>query len=175
MKKLLHYLSWETVLGVGGTVLITLAITLFAHAPADFAAQQEQWRLSQGLRPMPAPPPPGRLGAEKVPQAPLVAARFSLGGGGRDATLMQLANDRGVVAKGAEYYQMFCLSCHGLGNVGGDSPSNLFDDIWYRGATPAEIELTVLDGYLPTGMPAWRGMLPDDTLAAITAYMLSFQ
>jgi len=173
MKKLLQRSSWESVAGIGGTTLLALALVLYAHSPDPLVEETAAWRATRPIPAMPPAAPPGRLGAEPVEQAPLVAQSLVDGGTERDEAILHLTRDPGALAKGAETYQMFCASCHGTGNLGGDSPSNLFDTVWYRGSTPAEIEKTILQGYLPTGMPGWQGMLPEEQLAAVAAYLVS--
>ncbi|MCH6256398.1 cytochrome c [Puniceicoccaceae bacterium K14] len=93
----------------------------------------------------------------------------------RDLYLKEKATDSVVVEKGKESYQAFCLACHGEESVTVESVSNLFDDKWYRGGTPEKIESSILKGYLDTGMPPWEGMLPEEDIVSIVAYLLSFE
>ncbi|MFW5883576.1 MAG: c-type cytochrome [Verrucomicrobiota bacterium] len=96
----------------------------------------------------------------------------------RDAELWAMALDDEIVAEGKGLYDSFCLSCHGTvadARRAGDSPSNLYDDKWYFGSRPEEIERLIHVGALEKGMPPWKGMLPDEQLAAMTAYLLTYQ
>lgn len=174
MKAIFNMLSWQTIVGVCGTALLALALTLFARTPSQVELQREALLSTRGVPPMPPLSAFGMLGAEPAPAAPPPTGNtLSEGATSRDREILQLAAEDGVISKGAETYQMFCASCHGVANIGGDSPSNLFDTVWYRGNTPAAIERTILEGYMPTGMPAWQGMLPEEQLASVAAYLVS--
>lgn len=105
----------------------------------------------------------------------LGACAFSTEVSERDLALKEMSVDAEVVAKGREMYQAFCMACHGAEDVSIDSVSNLFDQKWYRGGTPKEIESSIRNGYLDTGMPPWGEMIPAEDLESIVAYLLSFQ
>lgn len=82
------------------------------------------------------------------------------------------ANDPAAVREGERLFgQMNCAGCHGYDLKGGMGP-DLTDPFWRYGGTPAEIFKSVHDGR-PKGMPAWGGMLADEDIWRITAYIQS--
>lgn len=93
----------------------------------------------------------------------------------RDAELWSLAGDPSVIKIGRESYDVFCYACHFGPTDGQGSPSNVFDDTWYHGGEPTEIDKSIRVGIMEKGMPGWNGMIPDDEIDAITAYLLSYQ
>jgi mono/diheme cytochrome c family protein len=97
-------------------------------------------------------------------------------GNGRDSFLRGLAEDASIVLNGKMQYEAFCLACHGGKTpVAAGSPSYLFDGTWHHGSRPQDIEKIIRDGYLDMGMPPWGGMVPDEDIEAMTAYLLSNQ
>ncbi|EDY81625.1 hypothetical protein VDG1235_1243 [Verrucomicrobiia bacterium DG1235] len=70
---------------------------------------------------------------------------------------------------------MFCQACHGAEDAGIDSPSNLFDPKWYYGGSRSGIELTIRNGIIDKGMPAWGEMIPEEDINALVDYIISFQ
>lgn len=105
--------------------------------------------------------------APTAPAAPAPSAR--------DAELLAKAKDAALIKQGKDTYAGLCLACHGPEKNDVDSPSNLFDPKWYHGATPTQIEATILKGVLEKGMPGWGEILPAEDTTAVTAYLLSFQ
>jgi len=93
----------------------------------------------------------------------------------RDAELRAALDNPAVVKRGKKIYRDLCQSCHGDEKATGDAVSNLFDAKWYHGGRPSEIEHSTLTGFLDKGMPAWKDVLPPEDVAAVTAYLLSFQ
>ena len=164
--------KWDTLLAVLGSVTMVTAIYGIAHhGPALLTT-----------RPEPAKPPvaafggagPAIVSGPRVPAAPTGQAP-STAGDSRGSFLLSLVSDGAVLAHGEEQYAMFCAACHGLGNIGDDSPSNLFNNRWVHGGSPTDIENLIRIGYLDTGMPGWDGMLPDETIEALVAYLLASQ
>jgi cytochrome c oxidase cbb3-type subunit 3 len=95
--------------------------------------------------------------------------------GNRDAELTTAAANPSVVKQGRELYVALCQQCHGAQGNKTDSPSNLFDEKWYHGSRPSQIEQSILAGIPAKGMPAWGEALPAEDTTAVTAYLLSFQ
>lgn len=93
----------------------------------------------------------------------------------RDAELLAAAKKPSIVKSGKATYIALCQTCHADPKVKGDSPSNLFDDKWYHGGRPHEIERTILQGVLDKNMPAWGAVLPPEDTTAVAAYLLSMQ
>ncbi|MCX6936822.1 MAG: c-type cytochrome [Verrucomicrobia bacterium] len=108
------------------------------------------------------------------------AAAVAAAGGDRNTVLAAMAKDKNLVKLGGENFEMFCVSCHGrpgalLPGVADASPSNLFDQAWFHGGLPSEIEKTIVQGFNDKGMPAWDGMLEKDKIESLVAYIYSFQ
>lgn len=159
--------KWDTLVAVLGCIAIIAAITCVAHYGREVSARQ-------------AAPTPSAAVVERASASPAGggdAARLrpADAGNGRDAFLLTLAGDEDVISHGREQYQMFCAACHGVGDVGDDSPSNLFNNQWVHGGDPADIEKLIREGYLDAGMPGWDGMIPDETIEAMVAYLLVSQ
>ena len=96
----------------------------------------------------------------------------------REKELLAASTDSAVVRKGRETYASLCQSCHGEEKARdslGDSPSNLFDEKWYNGRLPTDVERNILNGFSDKGMPAWKEVLPAEDTTALAAYLLSFQ
>lgn len=96
----------------------------------------------------------------------------------REKELLAASTDSAVVRRGREAYAGLCQSCHGEEKAKdsmGDSPSNLFDEKWYNGSQPTDVERNILNGFFEKGMPAWKEALPAEDTTALAAYLLSFQ
>ena len=93
----------------------------------------------------------------------------------RDAELLAAAKKVSIVKSGKATYVALCQACHADAKAKGDSPSNLFDEKWYHGGRPHEIEHTILQGVLEKNMPVWGAVLPPEDTTAVTAYLLSLQ
>jgi cytochrome c oxidase cbb3-type subunit 3 len=65
---------------------------------------------------------------------------------------------------------MNCAGCHTNGG-GGMAPS-LMDNQWIYGGRLEQIHQTLVEGR-PNGMPAWGGVLPDEQLWQLAAYVRS--
>jgi cytochrome c oxidase cbb3-type subunit 3 len=75
------------------------------------------------------------------------------------------------ISEGQRYYEWFnCSGCHAHG--GGDVGPALMDDEWRYGGAITQIRASIADGR-PNGMPAFGGMIPDEQLWQIAAYVRS--
>jgi cytochrome c oxidase cbb3-type subunit 3 len=75
------------------------------------------------------------------------------------------------INEGQRYYEWFnCSGCHAHG--GGDVGPALMDDEWRYGGAITQIRASIADGR-PNGMPAFGGMIPDEQLWQIAAYVRS--
>jgi cytochrome c oxidase cbb3-type subunit 3 len=75
------------------------------------------------------------------------------------------------ISEGQRYYEWFnCSGCHAHG--GGDIGPALMDDEWRYGGAITQIRASIADGR-PNGMPAFGGMIPDEQLWQIAAYVRS--
>ena len=72
--------------------------------------------------------------------------------------------------RGKRYYNQFnCIGCHGPHGGGGMGPS-LSNTTFLYGQEPENIYLTILQGR-PRGMPVYGGLLPDDVIWDLVAYV----
>ena len=82
------------------------------------------------------------------------------------------AREREAAQRGMQFFnQMNCVGCHAPNGAGGMGPS-LSDSKFIYGSEPANIYLSILQGR-PKGMPAWGGMLPDEVIWDLVAYIQS--
>jgi cytochrome c oxidase cbb3-type subunit 3 len=83
-----------------------------------------------------------------------------------------VADDPEAVQNGMNYFnQMNCVGCHAPNGAGGMGPA-LSNAKFIYGAEPENIYLSILQGR-PNGMPAWGGMLPDEVIWDLVAYIKS--
>lgn len=167
--------SWESIVGTGGSLAILFSFYTLGQSQAESAKERELAGLNSGVITRAPATAIGLLGAEPkatVAPTPTLASNEALSDP-RDLELLALSQDPAVVVEGGSQYAMFCVACHAAADIGGESPSNLFDTVWYHGAKPSEIEQTILNGYLDAGMPPWQGMIPDDQIAAMVAYLIA--
>jgi len=81
-----------------------------------------------------------------------------------------VADDPEAVQRGMDYFiQMNCVGCHAPNGAGGMGPA-LSNAKFIYGGEPENIYLTILQGR-PRGMPAWGGMLPDQVIWDLVAYI----
>ena len=75
------------------------------------------------------------------------------------------------VGEGKRYYEWYnCYSCHAAG--GGDIGPPLMDEQWRYGGEFEQIRASITEGR-PNGMPAFRGIIPDEQILQIVAYVRS--
>lgn len=89
-----------------------------------------------------------------------------------DDELREAAADPAQLAAGKTVYETNCAVCH-RADGGGVIGPNLTDNAWIHGGTPAQIHLTIAQGVLAKGMPAWDRILKPDQVNAVTAYVIS--
>jgi quinohemoprotein ethanol dehydrogenase len=74
-----------------------------------------------------------------------------------------------TVQKGRELFHQYCVYCHGLGAVGG----GVISDLRYMSPERHEVFASiVLGGIKAKGMPAYRGVLLEEDIRAIQAYII---
>ncbi|WP_206455544.1 c-type cytochrome [Aurantimonas marina] len=79
-------------------------------------------------------------------------------------------NDPAAVERGMLYFNQFnCVGCHAANGAGGMGPS-LSNASFTYGDKPEQIFLTILQGR-PNGMPTFGGMLPDEVIWDLVAYI----
>lgn len=83
-----------------------------------------------------------------------------------------VAGDPAAVQRGMRHFNQFnCIGCHAPNGAGGMGPS-LSNAKFIYGGEPENIYLSILQGR-PAGMPAWGGMLPDQVIWELVAYIQS--
>jgi cytochrome c oxidase cbb3-type subunit III len=171
---------------VAGAILLGLVVT---GAPVGHAqpAGEGPRQLAQA-----APEPEKALQAREDAAAAAANVDIFAGGGGTASELVHVpvvtlypggvpvrpkiknpvADDPGAAQRGMEYFnQMNCIGCHAPNGAGGMGPS-LSNGQFIYGGEPANIYLSILQGR-PKGMPAWGGMLPDQVIWDLVAYVRS--
>jgi glucose/arabinose dehydrogenase len=63
-----------------------------------------------------------------------------------------------------------CATCHGTTLSGGAGP-NLLDDFWNHPSDDASLERTIRQGWPESGMPPLAGVVSDDEIKALVAYL----
>lgn len=176
--------------GIVGTFLIVAVIVIVAYqdrfawvlgpvsgsarpaaAPAASTPAPAAPAPASGAAAAPATTATADAGGAAAPETQLA----SLPGSPRDRALWALAEDTAIVLEGKAVYMAYCHSCHFGEDTVGDSPSNLFDNVWYHGGDPTDIERLVRDGFPDKNMPAWNDFLSEPDIDSVTAYLLSFQ
>lgn len=87
-----------------------------------------------------------------------------------------LARFKTVDLKAAEaLFQSKCSACHGDHLQGVIGP-NLTDEYWLHGkGSPKDIVTVVTDGVPDKGMPTWGGLLKEDEIVSLAAFIISKQ
>jgi cytochrome c oxidase cbb3-type subunit III len=147
---------------VAGAASVLIALTLGGRAQVDQAETREPGAdLLAG----------GGGAASELLQVPVVTL---YPGGVSPAPQMEspVADDPGAAQRGMRYFvQMNCVGCHAPNGAGGMGPS-LSNAQFIYGSAPENIYLSILQGR-PQGMPAWGGMLPDEVIWDLVAYIQS--
>lgn len=165
--------KWDTLLSILGCVTMVTAIYGVAqHSSFFLSTRGEPTRLSVSAF---GGSPGGLSNTGPRVRVARAARPVREADTERDEFFLNLVSDAAVLAHGREQYAMFCAACHGIGNVGGNSPSNLFNSRWVHGGSPSDVEALIREGYLDGGMPGFEGMLPDETIEAMVAYIIANQ
>lgn len=94
------------------------------------------------------------------------------GGGKPESSVAHPTLDDDAAKRGMRYFSSFnCVGCHAPNGGGGMGPS-LSNAAFLYGGEPANIYLSIYQGR-PKGMPAWGGMLPDEVIWDLVAYVRS--
>lgn len=89
-----------------------------------------------------------------------------------DSHIADVAKDLAQVELGKTQFVQKCASCHGQ-NLEGLIGPNLTDHFWIHGGKSSEIATTVSNGVLTVGMPAWKGILKEEEVAQVVAFINS--
>jgi cytochrome c oxidase cbb3-type subunit 3 len=125
--------------------------------------------------PLPFGEGPGKIAEYEAEVARYQASQPEpTGPGVSNEQLLALVADRGALADGKGVYDAYCAACH-RADGGGLIGPNLADDAWLHGGSPEAIHLTIAQGVLTKGMPAWDRILKPEQVNAVTAYVISLQ
>ena len=86
--------------------------------------------------------------------------------------IADIASDPEVRKMGMRMFATECAQCHGADGRGSYGFPNLTDSDWLYGGTPADIETTLRKGR-QAAMPAWGGVIGEEGVANVTAYVLT--
>lgn len=88
--------------------------------------------------------------------------------------LATVMGDPNKIQVGAAAFAAKCASCHGDKGQGLVGP-NLTDKAWIHGSAPEQIFAVVAKGVLDKGMPPWEGILKEDELQGVVAFIYSIK
>ncbi len=77
-----------------------------------------------------------------------------------------------LLARGEEVFAANCVACHQADMTGGIGP-NLVDAEWIHGGSLADITKVVTEGVPAKGMLTWKGVLADQDIDAVSAYVFA--
>lgn len=87
-----------------------------------------------------------------------------------ESELVALSSRSDITTKGREIFVGKCAVCHGQGGEGVVGP-NLTDKFWIHGGKAIEIRTVVTNGVVEKGMVPWKGVLSDDDINNVVAYI----
>lgn len=93
-----------------------------------------------------------------------------------DENTLVYAADAEILAKGKKVFiTNNCNSCHKADGGGNAIGPNLTDAYWLHGGTVKEIFVTVKNGVVEKGMPAWGKVMSLQDVRDVTFYVISLQ
>jgi cytochrome c oxidase cbb3-type subunit III len=99
-------------------------------------------------------------------QAQLVLAHF------KGKSVDELMTDPAALTIGRNLFANNCAVCHGSDGHGNPGFPNLSDKDWQWGGTPEQVETTITGGR-QAAMVAWQGVIGDQGVEDVLAYVLS--
>lgn len=75
---------------------------------------------------------------------------------------------------GRAIFMTNCVSCHGRDGSGVSGP-NMTDDHFLKVKTLADIPVTIINGSVSAGMPAWSTRLGNNEIVLVSAYVASLR
>ncbi|MBN8550623.1 MAG: c-type cytochrome [Deltaproteobacteria bacterium] len=90
------------------------------------------------------------------------------------AQLLALTKDPGRLASGKEVFAAKCAACHSAEGQGLVGP-NLTDEYWIHGGKITDTYKVVTTGILDKGMLAWKGLLPENQIQDVVAYIYTLR
>jgi cytochrome c oxidase cbb3-type subunit III len=93
-----------------------------------------------------------------------------------DENSLAFTNDKAIIDKGKAVFESFaCASCHKADGGGNTIGPNLTDDYWIHGGGIKNIFITIKNGAVDKGMPAWgKSMSPSD-VKAVAFFVMSLK
>lgn len=108
-------------------------------------------------------------------QAAEILKKITLAADGEiDENALVALNDEASLKSGAEYYQKYCVSCHGT-QGGGIVGPNLTDKYWIHGGSIKNIYTTIKAGVPAKGMISWELVFSQKQMQQIASFVLSLQ
>ncbi|RMG42327.1 MAG: cytochrome oxidase subunit III [Candidatus Dadabacteria bacterium] len=87
-----------------------------------------------------------------------------------EQALLALTKDKNALEEGKTIFAQKCAACHGQHGEGLIGP-NLTDDYWLHGGKITDLVKVVTNGVLEKGMLAWKGVLKEDQINNVVAYI----
>lgn len=107
--------------------------------------------------------------------APIIAGREAAAQSGVDsAALLAAVADPARKEAGKAVFMTNCANCHGEQGQGIVGP-NLTDKFWLHGHTPEKVFLTIKNGVPDKGMLTWGGILKDEEMMSLVAFIESIR
>ena len=93
-----------------------------------------------------------------------------------DESTLQFTHDEGVINKGKTVFTTNnCGSCHRNDGGGNAIGPNLTDEFWLHGGDVKNVFITIKNGVVEKGMPAWGKAMSPENVRDVTFYVLSLQ
>jgi cbb3-type cytochrome c oxidase subunit III len=80
-----------------------------------------------------------------------------------------------AIAAGGQLYSVLCTQCHGVTGYGTRLAPALNNQLFLNQTPDAAIQQIIAGGVTGTAMPAWGGRLTEADIAALTAYLRSWE
>jgi len=93
-------------------------------------------------------------------------------GAGMDENNVEVVEDDGSLALGAEIFKMHCVVCHAEDGGGGIGP-NLTDAYWLHGGSVKNLFRVIKYGVPSKGMISWQNQLSPSDIQYVASYILS--
>lgn len=93
-----------------------------------------------------------------------------------DESTLQFTRDEAVINKGKSVFVTNnCGSCHRNDGGGNAIGPNLTDEFWLHGGDVKNIFVTIRNGVVEKGMPAWGKAMSPENVRDVTFYVMSLQ
>lgn len=86
--------------------------------------------------------------------------------------ILAALNNKEAVKSGENLFLSHCAACHAK-DLSGAVGFNLKDGEWVHGSRPLQIFTNISQGFSNAGMPGFKGILNDEDIKKITAFILS--